>query len=173
MFNVKTSFLGLAAIAFAALVSVHDASARQGHGGGSGFGGGASMSGARGGFAGGSAHPARATFHSDSRFAATGTGFNPGARAVLPAFRPAVAYVVHVPASARRVVSGDRKGLHKHVHARRFATGFVGAPLIGYGYVASYNSAYNRCRWLKARYEDTGLRKWRLAYEACLEDDDY
>ena len=61
---------------------------------------------------------------------------------------------------------------HVHYRHHRRSYGYVaaiGIPLVSYGYVTN---AYRPCAWLKARYEETGLRKWRLRYETCRDGDD-
>jgi hypothetical protein len=76
--------------------------------------------------------------------------------------------------SAPRVYAGAPVRAHDHRRFRGYGPGYgyvaaIGVPLVSYAY---YNTTYRSCAWLKARYEDTGLRKWRLRYEACLDGDD-
>ncbi len=141
-----------------------DASARQSHGGGRSAGG--HSGGGHASFAprSGSAHvSARASGGGVSHFSASAAGFNFSARAGSGS--PFVGVAPH------RFIAHAGSGRVHHRHPGR-SYGYVaaiGVPLVSYGYVAN---SYRHCAWLKARYEETGLRKWRLRYEACRDGDD-
>ena len=150
------STLTIAAIAMAGLTgfgSLPEASARQFAGGGAAFG----VRGGAGGFA-GHASGARAPF------AVRAMPGNFAMRTVAPVFRPVASFGV-------KAHSGGGAVFRRRGHHRGFdnAAAFIGVPLVGYGYVSSYN----QCGWLWSRYEETGLRRWRLSYEACVDGGDY
>jgi hypothetical protein len=134
-----------------------DANAR---GGGGGHGGGARASFGGGSFSGG----ARASFH----------GGGGGVRFSAPA-RQAAAFVGGAPRQAHGVVSGGHHvhhGRRGHRHGGGGYYGYYGSSY-AYGYATFISGrSYNSCGWLKARYEDTGLRKWRIRYQECLAGDD-
>ena len=153
------STLPILAIAMAGLTgfgSLSEASARQfAAGGGAGFG-------VRGG-AGGFAAPVSG---GRAPFAVRAMPGNFGVRAVAPAVRPVASY-------GYKMHSGGGAVFRRRGHHRGFdnAAAFIGVPLIGYGY--GYVSSYNPCAWLWSRYEETGLRQWRLRHQACRGGDDY
>jgi hypothetical protein len=167
-----------AAVAMALLFGFGDAmlteaTARQSHsgggraaahsGGGHGGGGHASFA-AR---SGGAQLAARANNYSGgggaARFSASAAGFSFSARAgSAPAF-------VGVAPQRFSAHAGTGRVHHRH-HGRGYGyVAAIGIPLVSYGYVSS---SYHHCAWLKARYEDTGLRKWRQRYEACRDGDE-
>ena len=64
---------------------------------------------------------------------------------------------------------GDRDhGRHRRVYAGYGGYGYYDVPFVSYGYFSSYD----RCGKLRALYKETGLKKWRLRYEACRDGDD-
>ena len=170
MLRFVTAF-AVGAMIVAASCIASGADARPGHsGGGVSFGtrsGGAAFSANAGG----------------GRFAASAGGGSFSARAAAPAQRSAAVASFRAVAPAGIIRSAGFRAGQSREHFVRFSGehrrhnyfrgyGYVAAfgsvPLVSYGYASSYNS----CRWLKARYEDTGLRKWRLRYEDCLAGDD-
>ena len=170
MKSISKAF-GLAAVVTAlVMTSAVQASGRGGggggHSGGGHVGGGASFAAHAGG--GGAAFSARSG----------------GARFIASA-GPARVGAVNRANFVRR--DRDRDGDGRH-HRRGYYAGYGGyavyaagyggyggyggydydVPVVGYGY---FNS-YDRCRSLRARYKETGLRKWRIRYEACRNGDD-
>jgi hypothetical protein len=140
----------LAALGFVAAGMMDDANARQSGGGGGGGRGGASFSASAGG--------------GGARFAASAAGFGVSARAVSSASR-----VAFSAGSARASQFVATRPTVVHRRHRGHGAYFVGYAPITYGFVTQ---RYDHCRWLRVRYEDTGLRKWRLRYEACRDGDD-
>ena len=133
------------------LITSSDAEARQAGGGGRSGGGHASFAAS----AGGARVAARASGGNAAHFRASAAGFSFAAGARAP----------------QRFSAGVHTG---RVHRRSYGGYYgyaaaIGIPLVSYAYVAN---TYRSCAWLKERYEDTGLRKWRLRYEACVDGDD-
>ncbi len=150
----------MAAVAMAAVLGLATAmlpGAANARAGGGGHAGGARASFGGGNFSGG----ARASFSGG------------GVRYSAPA-RSTVAFASVSPRrQSHSFVSGGQSAHHGR-RGRRGSSyyGIYGATYAyGYGAFVSGRS-YNSCGWLKARYEATGLRKWRIRYHDCLNGDD-
>jgi hypothetical protein len=151
MSKVRVSVL-LAAVGLILVSAGSEVSARQSHGGGGGGrSGGASFSAHSGG--------------GGARFAASAAGFSVGARAAHISAPRASFSAGNTSAHVNRFV-GARPVAHRR---HRHGAFFVGFAPSAYGYVTR---SYDHCAWLRVRYEETGLRKWRLRYEACRDGDD-
>ena len=164
----------LAAIAAMALISglatvalVNDASARGG-GGGHGGGGARASSGGGGSFSGGRASFSGGGFKGGAAFSGGG-----GSARIASGPRFQANFVGVRPAHVAGYVNSGR-GFHNGKRGHRHNGGYSGYYGYGYGYTTFVSGyAYNSCGWLRARYEDTGLRTWRLRYQACINGDDY
>ncbi len=182
-------------LASAALID--DANARGGGGGGGGGhgGGGARASSGGGSFSGGG----RASFGGGGsggggRASFSGGGFSGGAAfsggggsaRISSGSRSTVNFV-----GTRQAYVGNHVNVRRasvghanfgHVNAgRRFHDGrrghrhhggYYGTYGDNYGYTTFISGYASRCGWLRARYEDTGLRSWRQRYQACLDGDE-
>lgn len=160
MRNVSTAMLAAALFCAPVALLSTQASARAGASASHASGGGHGSFSAHAG----SAH-VRTVTGGGARFIAGAGGANVFTRAGVPT---RAAYIKHIP--PKFVARVDRHT--RHVRGRGgyygYATG-LGVPLVSYGY---FTEVGNGCRWLRARYEATGLRKWRLRYQACVAGDD-
>lgn len=139
-------------------ISSSSVEARQSGGGRSG-GGHASFAAS----AGGARVAARATGGNAAHFRASAAGFSFSAGAHAPS---------RISVNTAHFKSGHIKTGHVRHRSHGRYYGYVaalGIPLVSYAYVSN---SYRSCAWLKERFEDTGLRKWRVRYEACVDGDD-
>ncbi len=147
-----------------------EAAARQSHGGGARAAGGHN-GGGRASFTArpGAAHAAAHTSSGTAvRFIASAApaGFTTRA-GTGPAFAAAATQRFNVHSFNTHTRTNQ---VHYRHHRRSYGyVAAIGIPLVSYGYVTN---TYRQCAWLKARYEETGLRKWRLRYETCRDGDD-
>ena len=162
---ISKAFGLVTVVAALAMASAAQASGRGGGGGGH----------SAGGHGGGGASFAAHTGGGGAGFSARAGG----ARFIASA-GPARVGVVNRANFVRRDRDGDGRRHRRGYYAGFggygvYAAGYGGygvydydVPVVGYGY---FNS-YDRCRSLRARYKETGLRKWRIRYEACRNGDD-